>query len=280
MYNESARFFNGPRTHFCTYLFVIVSFAALLGTAFSYDNESLQVNNIEPPQVNSVIESQVEIEQNEADARDKYYFHDAEPTTRTNCAPTRETFMSCVSYMVREENWFIQQHRSRIISIEVALDVGSFVDPFALLWLESMHRKYNTTSNKELLLKLGPIPVEMAIAQSILESGWGTSYAARVGKGLFGQIQSSGTHDVSVPWKPAHDMPQPFKSHRDSVTAYFINLNTHTAYHGFRIARQETDDPLVLIKHMTRYSIRKQAYIKEISGIIKSIKDKEYDLWQ
>ena len=262
MYNESARFLNGPRTHFCTYLFVIVSFTALLSAAFGYDTSF----NIE----------QLDVEQNEVDARDKYYFFDAEPTIRTNCAPTRETFMSCVSYMIREENRFIEQHRSRIISIEVAESVGSLVNMYDILWLESMHRKYKTTTNKELLLRLAPIPVEMAIAQSILESGWGTSYAARVGNGLFGQIQSTGTHDVSVPWKPAHDMPQPFKSHRDSVTAYFMNLNTHPAYHGFRIAREQTDDPLVLINHMTLYSIRRHTYTKEVSGIIKTIKGKDY----
>ncbi len=269
MYKELARFCSGPRSHFCAYLFVIIGFIALLSAAFGYDCETLR---------SYINEFQVEIEQNEVDARDRYYFYDAEPTIRTNCAPTRETFLSCLSYMVREENRFIDQHRSRIISIEVAQSVGSLVNMYDIMWLESMHRKYKTESNKELLLRLAPIPVEMALAQSILESGWGTSYAARVGNGLFGQIQSSGTHDVNVPWKPAHDMPQPFKSHRDSVTAYFMNLNTHPAYHGFRIARLETDDPLVLIQYMTRYSVRKQAYVKDISGIIKSIKDMEYEV--
>ena len=77
----------------------------------------------------------------------------------------------------------------------------------------------------------------MAIAQSGIESGWGTSFAARNGNALFGQIQASGRHAVSVPWKPGTGMPQPFTNVGEAAEAYVSNLNTHPAYAAFRNER-------------------------------------------
>ena len=184
------------------------------------------------------------------------------PTTETNCVPTRETFIVCVGAMIKEENEAIEVSRARVIAAGEGPDVP---------WLSEQMSRYNAKTQTELLRRMNIIPLEMAIAQSILESGWGTSYAARIGKGLFGQIQASGLHDVSVPWQPGPDRPQPFKDHRQSVKAYFFNINTHPAYAGFREAREKNKDPIVLMNYMTRYSIRGQAYIKDIQGIIKSL---------
>ena len=190
---------------------------------------------------------------------------------RSDCVPTRETFMECVGRMVREENEIVLYHRDRILDIQFRRDFIGFTDLADAMWLEDMKAHYGVKDERELLRRVDMIPVEMALAQSLMESGWGTSYAARVGKGLFGQIQSGGTHSVTVPWTPGPDRPQPFASHRESVTAYFMNLNTHPAYAGFRAARENTKDPVQLMNHMTRYSIRGTAYIREIQGVIISI---------
>ena len=192
---------------------------------------------------------------------------------RTDCVPTRETFIECVGRMVREENEIVSHHRARIMDMQFRREFSGFVALEDALWLDDMKAHYGVKDERELLRRVNTIPVEMALAQSLLESGWGTSYAARVGKGLFGQIQSGGTHSVTVPWRPGPDRPQPFSSHRESVTAYFINLNTHPAYAGFRAARESTDDPVQLMNHMQRYSIRGTAYIREIQGIIVSLKN-------
>ena len=44
----------------------------------------------------------------------------------------------------------------------------------------------------ELVRRVDIVPPSMAIAQSGVESGWGTSFAARTGNALFGQIQPAG----------------------------------------------------------------------------------------
>ena len=50
------------------------------------------------------------------------------------------------------------------------------------------------TSIDELVRRVDIVPPSMAIAQGGVESGWGTSFAARTGNALFGQIQSVGRH--------------------------------------------------------------------------------------
>lgn len=177
--------------------------------------------------------------------------------------------------MVREENEIIESHRARLLDIIIFRQVLSLTLLEDIMWLEDMKTHYGVKDEKELLRRMDTIPVEMALAQSLIESGWGTSYAAKVGKGLFGQIQARGTHSVTVPWTPGPDRPQPFSSHRESVTAYFINLNTHPAYAGFRIAREQTKDPIVLMNHMQRYSERGNAYIRQVQGIIVSLQKNE-----
>jgi len=189
----------------------------------------------------------------------------------TNCVPTRETYVSCVITMIEEENENILDDRARVMELLTARAEDKYVTDYDRAWFEGKMLEYSAKDVQDLLVKMDVIPVKMALAQSILESGWGTSYAATVGKGLFGQIQAAGQHDIEVPWKSGPDKPQPFKTHRASVHAYFMNLNTHFAYVDFRKARVECKDPVLLMNHMKKYSIRGQDYIRQIQGIIKSI---------
>lgn len=211
------------------------------------------------------------MEHDEEHARNRIVRIQRVTPARTNCVPTRETFMDCVGHMVREENAIMEHYRSRILDALLVKNLLGYIPLEDVLWIDDMKSHYGVKDESELLRRIDVIPLEMALAQSIMESGWGTSYAARVGHGLFGQIQSSGNHSVTVPWKPGPDRPQPFGSHRESVTAYFMNLNTHPAYAGFRIAREKTKNPIELMNHMQRYSIRGTAYIHEIQGVIKTL---------
>jgi len=123
----------------------------------------------------------------------------------------------------------------------------------------------------------------MAIAQAGVESGWGTSYAARVGNSLFGQIQVSGRHAVDVPWKAGPAMPQPFATVADSVEAYFLNLNTHFAYASFRAERAQQraqgaqPDGFRLIGQLLRYSELGMQYINYVRNIIRENQLSDFD---
>ena len=135
----------------------------------------------------------------------------------------------------------------------------------------------------ELLRRVDVVPPSMAIAQAAVESGWGTSYAARVGNSLFGQIQPNGRHSVNVPWRPGPAMPQPFSSVSDSVDAYFLNLNTHFAYGDFRAERArmrsggKEPDGYHLIGQLLRYSELGHAYVNFVRSLIRENQLSDFD---
>ncbi|HEY2873270.1 MAG TPA: glucosaminidase domain-containing protein, partial [Reyranella sp.] len=123
----------------------------------------------------------------------------------------------------------------------------------------------------------------MAIAQSGIESGWGTSFAARNGNALFGQIQASGSHAVSVPWKPGSGMPQPFTNVGEAAEAYVSNLNTHPAYAAFRTERAamrqrgEAPDGYRLVGQLVKYSELGQQYVGFVRQVMREDKLTDFD---
>ena len=112
------------------------------------------------------------------------------------------------------------------------------MSPIERIWLEQLADRYDTPVDKidELVRRVDIVPPSMAIAQSGVESGWGTSFAARTGNALFGQIQAAAACRA-VPWKPGAGMPQPFTNVGEAADAYVSNLNTHPAYAAFRNER-------------------------------------------
>ena len=87
----------------------------------------------------------------------------------------------------------------------------------------------------ELLKKIDTIPVSIILAQSIIESGWGSSRFAQEGNALFGQWTWKNNDGI----KPKENLDanfsvKNFDSLLDSVNSYILNLNTHPAYEGLR----------------------------------------------
>ena len=134
-----------------------------------------------------------------------------------------------------------------------------------------------------LLHRVDIVPPSMAIAQSGIESGWGTSFAARNGNALFGQIQTAGQHAVAVSWKPGAGMPQPFANVGEAAEAYVANLNTHPAYAAFRHERAsmrdrgENPDGYKLIGQLLRYSERGLGYVQFVRQVMREDKLTDFD---
>ena len=109
------------------------------------------------------------------------------------------------------------------------------VKNFKKLNFSSLDRSRLNIIKMELLKKINTIPISMILAQSIIESGWGTSRFAQEGNALFGQwtwknedgIKPKGNLDANFSVKN-------FKSLLDSANSYILNLNTHPAYEELR----------------------------------------------
>lgn len=189
----------------------------------------------------------------------------------------KQLFITALLPVVLEVNQRVTAEREQLLSIRERLAAGVPLTPYAQNWLEQLAERYDTPVEKidELVRRVDIVPPSMAIAQGGVESGWGTSFAARTGNALFGQIQSVGRHAVNVPWRPGSGMPQPFSSVGEAAEAYVINLNTHPAYAAFRNERAamrlrgEAPDGYHLVGQLLRYSELGQEYVRFVRLIMR-----------
>ena len=129
---------------------------------------------------------------------------------------------------------------------------------------------FSTPKNKR-------VPYEMIIGQAALESGWGTSRFAMKANNLFG-IR---TFSQKVPHLLPMDVEKwpgwgvrSFASKCDSVKEYVRLLNEHPAYKEFREKRKQTNDPLLLIKTLDKFSTTAD-YDQRVIRIINKVRKLE-----
>ena len=123
-----------------------------------------------------------------------------------------------------------------------------------------------------------PVNLELLLAQAALESGWGNSRFARVGKNLFG-IR---TYDLQEPHMLPSNNPKKWGvkvySHEcDSVLNYMQILNNGGAYKKYRELRENgIDDPYILVETLDAYAADKH-YFSKIKSILTKIRS-EYEV--
>jgi Bax protein len=147
-------------------------------------------------------------------------------------------------------------------------------------WLTQMMSTYKVAEDKEsftddqlseLMVRVDAIPPSLAVVQSAIESGWGSSRFAKEGNAMFGQWTTSG----GIKAKGSDARLAAFPDPRESLNAYCLNLNTHPSYAQFRTARAEmrrANKPLdgaKLADYLGSYSEKGEEYIEQVKGMIK-----------
>ena len=118
-----------------------------------------------------------------------------------------------------------------------------------------------------------PVNLELLLAQAALESGWGNSRFARVGKNLFG-IR---TYDLQEPHMLPSNNPKKWGvkvySHEcDSVLNYMQVLNNGGAYKKYReLMNNGENDPYILVETLDAYASDKH-YFSKIKSILTKIR--------
>lgn len=200
----------------------------------------------------------------------------------------KELFLRTLAPLVLRSNEKIMSEREQLLALG---DAASLDDP----WLLQLARDYRVLGDEDAALDPGDldtlrervdiVPNSLALAQTIEESGWGTSRFADVGNAMFGQWawgddaikpeqQRSGKGDYGI---RAFDSPQ------DSVDGYMRNINTHRAYAGLRdqraavraAGREPTGADLV--DTLISYSERGQHYVDTLNSIMRVNKLHEID---
>ncbi|MEH6629540.1 MAG: glucosaminidase domain-containing protein [Halopseudomonas aestusnigri] len=200
----------------------------------------------------------------------------------------KSLYIRTVLPLILKVNETIREDRNRVIAISENLDNGVRVPESDINWLTELSKIYGFTYNEpnKLLLRLDVIPVSLALAQSIQESGWGTSRFALYGNALFGQRTWSSEGDGMVP--DDREDGASFKVRRftgllESIKVYAHNLNTNRSYTYFRSRRKalrSNDHPLngyVLTGTLLAYSEEAEDYISAIQAVIKSNRLQDFD---
>ena len=184
----------------------------------------------------------------------------------------KNLFIQIILPLIIEENNRIKLNRKKLFSI-LNKNHNSNAEK---KWLNEKFKQYGVL-NKDLStlkVRMDTVPVSLAIAQAAKETGWGTSRFALEGNALFGQWTWSGEgiKPANADDDATHKIMK-FKILKSSVRAYQRNLNTHSGYKEFRMARAELRDngrnldSLILANYLNRYAETGQEYIKIIKQL-------------
>ena len=186
----------------------------------------------------------------------------------------KERFKQTILPLILRANEDIKRQREAIIQGIEAEDndlLRSFAQRYRMP--ASLIDKQGWTD--ELLRRVAPVPVSIALAQAAIESGWGQSRFALEGNALFGQwvwndklgIKAANQSDPRASVRRFPDL-------LSSVRAYMFNLNSHRAYGVFREIRSRRmaapDEVSVneVIEGLSNYAQIGDAYVAKIRRII------------
>jgi Bax protein len=188
---------------------------------------------------------------------------------------------------VLKANEEVATQRRRLLRIREEIARGHRLDAADRMWLAKMAERYGVEDGgmDALLRRVDIVPVSLALAQSIQESGWGTSRFARKGNALYGQR----TWSENIPGLRPRRVEDPdfkvraYRELGDSVRLYLHNLNTHPAYAGFRERRAvmraagKSPDGYLLAATLTRYSEERAAYVEKLRALVRANKLRTLD---
>ena len=199
-----------------------------------------------------------------------------------NTKKRKEFFIQIVLPLILQENNNIKLDRKRLFGI---INKSNNTD-LEKKWLDKKYKQYGVPSKDLSILKIrmDEVPVSLALAQSAKETGWGTSRFAQEGNALFGQWTWSGEglKPKEADENEGHKVMK-FNVLQASVRAYQRNLNTHSTYKAFRLARAklrdagEPLDSIILSEHLDEYAETGDKYVEILKKIINQNNLKDFD---
>lgn len=196
----------------------------------------------------------------------------------------KQAFVDRLTPIVQQENDRLRMLRRELERLYSEL-LREQLDGAGTDRLRQLARRYRVEGNvlkdpaarRDLLDRVDIIPLELALAQAVNESAWGTSRFAREGNNLFG-IWTYDQDKGIVPKnraKGAKHLVRRFDSLDESVRYYLHTLNSHPAYAELRRIRAESRsqgkiaDGLLLAGGLTRYSAKGEHYVALIRQLIR-----------
>jgi len=202
----------------------------------------------------------------------------------SNIEAKKQQFFDFLQDYVRYENGSVSDLRLQLRSYADIADSGAPLSGRERDWVVNLAIAYDVDTNpasnlvlvNELLLKVDVIPASIVLAQAANESAWGTSRFALEGNNVFGQwcfVEGCGIVPNRRVEGATHEVKS-FDTIEDAIESYFLNINSHPLYIGFRQERARLRqlgqrlDPFLLVQELGRYSQRGENYIDEVQTMI------------
>ncbi|HEY5672642.1 MAG TPA: glucosaminidase domain-containing protein [Malonomonas sp.] len=196
----------------------------------------------------------------------------------------KNIFFKSILPMILLANDEIRHERKQVIELKRKIDKGQPLDLQQRRELEIVAERYKVNIAEvspqniaELLIRVDIIPRDLVLAQAANESAWGTSRFSQLANNLFGEwtfIPGSGIVPEDRPEGATYEIRR-FDNIYDSIRAYLLNLNSHSAYEELRqlrAAARFAGEPLngfQLAEGLLRYSIRGEDYVKDLQNLIR-----------
>lgn len=149
-------------------------------------------------------------------------------------------------------------------------------------FLKKLLEKYKSESFDQLLSKLNTHPNSIVLAQSAIESGWGTSRFFLEANNVFG-VWSFNKNDDRIIAQSDRDGKytylKSYPSLSKSIEDYFLTIS-NGPYSDFRRQRKEVKNPYILVNGLLNYSELRGYYVKKLQLVIKMNDFTQYDNYQ
>ena len=199
-------------------------------------------------------------------------------------AERKRLFIMSILPLVLQVNEGILADRRKLL--DLAASDGTLTH-YDRQWIAALAKRHgvDAADRKELVVRVDAVPPSLAIAQAIVESGWGRSRFAVEANAIFGQWTFRAGSGV-VPRRRDRGKGHEIRSFRgpyQSVAAYMDNLNSHRAYEEFRRQRNalrrsgEILNGGRLAGTLHNYSQRGQDYVETIRTIMRQNRLADFD---
>ena len=212
--------------------------------------------------------------------------------TKRNLSPFHKAFLARFLPEIHMANNKILYIRNKMLDLQDTVKDNDKFDDKNLQELNRMLKKYRIeplTENpfptseqigdaiRELLKRADIIPVQLVMAQAIIESGWGNSDFAKRGNNYFGvHCYTEGCGVKPAGNDSADFYVKTYPSEMAGIEDYLWILNTGHAYRGLRQTRlelrddNEPIDAIALAQGLSRYSAKGEEYVNMVSNIIRN----------
>jgi len=146
-------------------------------------------------------------------------------------------------------------------------------------WLAGLKKRYRAENNTMLLTRMHTHPSSIVLAQSAIETGWGTSrffVQAMNAFGVWSYNKSEPRIKARETRKGKAIYVKKYSSLNHTIDDYFVTLG-RGPYKKFRQKRLTVKNPLTLIKYLDQYSEIREKYVKRLRSVITYNKLQRFD---